>query len=209
MGTENGNENEPWGDGARYFTVDEVNAHVPKLMSLFGTIMGLRAQLKTIFQRLEAVGHAPEESAPSLGAPHAMSLASDDTEDDEDDDEDGEDTSADDDEDDDDAHDDEDGEDSDAGDRGALPPDVARDRLVFHGMAETLRDHVEAVLATGCVIKDIEIGLVDWLGKHEGRDIWLCWRYGEREVGFWHEHAAGFASRRPVSELRAAPSHAR
>jgi hypothetical protein len=29
----------------------------------------------------------------------------------------------------------------------------------------------------------------------------LCWKYGEREVGWWHDIDAGFAGRRPVSEL--------
>ena len=144
---------------SRYFTVEEANALVPTLRSLFGTIMVLRSQLKTIFQRLEAAGHPPSEPAPSLG--DAMSDS----------------------------------------EEAGLPPDVGRDRLVFHAMAETLREYVEQVLATGCVVKDIEIGLVDWLGQHDGRDVWLCWKYGESRVGFWHDHNAGFSARRPVSEL--------
>ncbi len=82
------------------------------------------------------------------------------------------------------------------------PPDVVRDRAVFDALAETLRDHVEEIAATGCVVRDLETGLCDWLGEHDGRDVWLCWRYGEREVGFFHELDTGFAGRRPVSELR-------
>jgi hypothetical protein len=172
---------------ARYFTVDEANAFVPELSSLFGTIMLLRAQLKTIFQRLEALGHAPSESAPSLGAFGADTT--DESDDDEQEDDAGE---ADGNDDSDEANDD-------------LQADIARDRMVFHGMAETLREYVERVLATGCVVKDIEIGLVDWLGRHDGRDVWLCWKYGERNVGFWHDYSSGFSSRRPVSELQPTP----
>lgn len=82
-----------------------------------------------------------------------------------------------------------------------LPPEVARDRALFLAMAETLREQLEDILATGCVIKDIETGLVDWLALHEGREVWLCWRYGEREVAYWHELNGGFTGRRPVSEL--------
>jgi hypothetical protein len=82
-----------------------------------------------------------------------------------------------------------------------LPADVERDRRLFFGMAEALKEQVEAILATGCVIKDIEVGLVDWLASHHGREIWLCWKYGERQVEFWHELTSGFDSRRPVSEL--------
>ena len=79
---------------------------------------------------------------------------------------------------------------------------VVRDRAVFDGMAETLRDEVSAIAATGCVIRDIEIGLVDWLGAAgDGREVWLCWRYGEAALGWFHEIDSGFTSRRPISEL--------
>jgi hypothetical protein len=83
---------------------------------------------------------------------------------------------------------------------------VVRDRAVFDGMAETLRDEVAAIAATGCVIRDIEIGLVDWLGAaDDGREVWLCWRYGEPALGWFHELHTGFAARRPIAELHRAP----
>jgi hypothetical protein len=81
-------------------------------------------------------------------------------------------------------------------------PKVARDRAVFDGLADALKDEVEAISATGCVIRDIESGLCDWEGEHEGRVVWLCWRYGERECGWFHELDAGFRGRRPISELK-------
>lgn len=82
-----------------------------------------------------------------------------------------------------------------------VPPEAASDLAVYRGLAETLRDQIEAILATGCVIKDIETGLVDWLAVHDGREIWLCWRYGEPHVTHWHELNGGYDGRRPVSEL--------
>lgn len=82
------------------------------------------------------------------------------------------------------------------------PAKVARDRAVFDGLAEALEDEVGAINATGCVIRDLESGLCDWEGEHEGRVVWLCWRYGERECGWFHELDAGFRGRRPISELR-------
>jgi hypothetical protein len=83
---------------------------------------------------------------------------------------------------------------------------VIRDRAVFDGMAEALRDEVAAIAATGCVIRDIEIGLVDWLGAgDDGREVWLCWRYGERALGWFHEVDTGFSARRPIAELRRTP----
>ncbi len=83
-----------------------------------------------------------------------------------------------------------------------VPADVLRDRAVFDALAEALRDEVEIIAASGCVVRDLETGLCDWLGEHEGREVWLCWRYGETEIGYFHELDTGFSGRRPVSELR-------
>jgi hypothetical protein len=79
---------------------------------------------------------------------------------------------------------------------------LIRDRAVFDAMADALHDEVAAIASTGCVIRDIEVGLVDWPGvAGDGREVWLCWRYGEPALGFFHERDAGFASRRPIAEL--------
>ncbi|MBI1854246.1 MAG: DUF2203 domain-containing protein [Planctomycetes bacterium] len=50
----------------------------------------------------------------------------------------------------------------------------------------------------GCILKDEEKGLLDFPGKIEGRDVWLCWMLGEDTVGFWHELDAGFTGRQPL-----------
>ena len=50
----------------------------------------------------------------------------------------------------------------------------------------------------------LDIGLCDFLGEREGRDVWLCWQYGEKAVAFWHEIGEGFGGRYPL--LDAAPS---
>jgi hypothetical protein len=51
------------------------------------------------------------------------------------------------------------------------------------------------------VLRDIESGLIDFPALANGRPIWLCWRLGEDNVGWWHDHDTGFDSRRPLSEL--------
>lgn len=55
-----------------------------------------------------------------------------------------------------------------------------------------------ALREIGCEIKDFDTGLVDFLALREGREIYLCWRYGEDKLRFWHELNAGFAGRRPL-----------
>lgn len=53
----------------------------------------------------------------------------------------------------------------------------------------------------GIEVKDIDTGLIDFPSLHRGRLIYLCWRLGEAEIAYWHEITAGFAGRRPISEL--------
>ncbi len=52
----------------------------------------------------------------------------------------------------------------------------------------------------GCEIKSIEEGLVDFRSLRNGREVYLCWKLGEDDIGFWHEIDAGFAGRRPISD---------
>lgn len=63
-----------------------------------------------------------------------------------------------------------------------------------------LRAGLGEILATGGVPKDLELGLVDFLGLVEGREVNLCWRYGEKHIRFWHGLDEGFAGRKPIPE---------
>ena len=65
-----------------------------------------------------------------------------------------------------------------------------------------LEDLVDELSDVGVELKDYQTGLVDFVGRHEGRDVYLCWKLGEERITHWHEMNAGFAGRRPVSELR-------
>lgn len=56
----------------------------------------------------------------------------------------------------------------------------------------------QAIKEMGCVLKDMDQGLVDFLTRRDGREVYLCWRYGEERVAYWHELHAGFAGRRPL-----------
>ncbi len=47
-------------------------------------------------------------------------------------------------------------------------------------------------------VKDLNIGLIDFVGLREGREVYLCWKYGEDRVQFWHEKEAGFAGRQLI-----------
>ena len=53
---------------------------------------------------------------------------------------------------------------------------------------------------TGCVLKSLQDGLVDFPHLKEGREIYLCWKYGEEDIRFWHEVDEGFSGRTPLLE---------
>jgi hypothetical protein len=50
----------------------------------------------------------------------------------------------------------------------------------------------------GIEMKDPGIGLIDFPSTMGSRPVYLCWRLGETEVGFWHEIHAGYAGRQPL-----------
>ena len=48
------------------------------------------------------------------------------------------------------------------------------------------------------VVKSIEQGLLDFPSKRFDEEVWLCWKYGETEIKFWHEKDSGFMGRKPI-----------
>ena len=58
------------------------------------------------------------------------------------------------------------------------------------------------LLTIGVVVKDVQMGLIDFYAKHEGRDVHLCWKLGEKDLGYWHETHEGFSKRQPIHMLQ-------
>ena len=71
----------------------------------------------------------------------------------------------------------------------------------LHGLYYDFYAGLEALENAGCILKDLETGLIDLLSLHEGREIFLCWQAGEDRIMYWHEVDAGFAGRQPVELL--------
>jgi hypothetical protein len=55
-----------------------------------------------------------------------------------------------------------------------------------------------AIAELGGVPKDLSLGLVDFLHLRDGREVNLCWKYGEREIRHWHGLDEGYAGRKPL-----------
>jgi hypothetical protein len=58
----------------------------------------------------------------------------------------------------------------------------------------------DKVGALGVQIKDLDIGLIDFLSKYHGREVCLCWKLGEDKIRFWHGTDEGFRGRKAIDE---------
>jgi hypothetical protein len=81
----------------------------------------------------------------------------------------------------------------------------AREQLALQSQLDAtvnrLQDVMDELSDIGCELKDYKTGLIDFVGRHKGRDVYLCWKLGEEKVGYWHELHAGYAGRQPVTSL--------
>ncbi|MBC7876343.1 MAG: DUF2203 domain-containing protein [Anaerolineales bacterium] len=50
----------------------------------------------------------------------------------------------------------------------------------------------------GIEVKDLTVGLIDFVALHNGREVYLCWKYNEDSIQFWHEVEAGFSGRQLI-----------
>jgi hypothetical protein len=66
--------------------------------------------------------------------------------------------------------------------------------------AERLKSALEEIEEIGCVVKDLDVGLVDFPTLLRGEEVYLCWRMGEPDIEFWHGVHEGFAGRKPIDQ---------
>jgi hypothetical protein len=66
--------------------------------------------------------------------------------------------------------------------------------------ATGLRGAIEQVQETGCVLKDLDIGLVDFPTLLRGVEVYLCWKLGEPAIEFWHGVDEGFRGRKAIDQ---------
>ena len=93
-------------------------------------------------------------------------------------------------------------------DSGESPEAVAM-RQQVDVVAQRINGYIAELEQIGCVLKGFDDGLVDFRGRLDGRDVWLCWRLGEADVSHWHEMDEGYRSRRPFEPEPAGESHDR
>jgi hypothetical protein len=84
---------------------------------------------------------------------------------------------------------------------GGIHVDVtsaARRRAERDKSVQEAKDTLAEIDAIGVQVKDLEEGLLDFPCIIDGRTVLLCWKLGEKEIGYWHSPEDGFAGRKPL-----------
>ena len=68
----------------------------------------------------------------------------------------------------------------------------------FGKLAREIEKDVSAIEETGCVLRDVDGGVVDFFSIQDGTVVFLCWKKGEDSIKYWHSIREGFAGRQPL-----------
>ena len=61
---------------------------------------------------------------------------------------------------------------------------------------------IDRIQRHGCVVKDLDLGLIDFPALRGGVLVNLCWKMDEPSIGFWHSTEEGFTARKPLTRRR-------
>jgi hypothetical protein len=83
---------------------------------------------------------------------------------------------------------------------GSIPPyrQAVKLRMEHDHLAQSVKDSLERIEATGCVVKDLEVGLLDFPAILNNEEVYYCWKLGEDRIRFYHRQDEGFAGRKPL-----------
>jgi hypothetical protein len=78
--------------------------------------------------------------------------------------------------------------------------ELAELRARARRLEQDIEERVRQIMDWGVLVKDLAMGLVDFLAQRDGREIYLCWRVDEPSLAWWHYPEDGFAGRQPLDE---------
>ena len=84
---------------------------------------------------------------------------------------------------------------------------AARMRADLNRVVAKVKDALDQIQATGCIVKDLDSGLVDFPSVIKNEEVYLCWRLGEDRIRFYHRQDEGFSGRKPIDPEDTGPQH--
>jgi hypothetical protein len=81
---------------------------------------------------------------------------------------------------------------------GSAATDLNAAQTELGSLTEAALACVDKLEELGVVLKDLDLGLLDFPSEREGEEVLLCWHVGEDSVTSWHGLEEGYAGRRPI-----------
>lgn len=78
------------------------------------------------------------------------------------------------------------------------PDHVARRKLERVSLMQSVEDAVRTIQRSGCLVKDLDMGLLDFPALLNGVEVYLCWKLGESRIEWWHSTHDGYSGRRRI-----------
>lgn len=78
------------------------------------------------------------------------------------------------------------------------PDRIARQKLERAVLIRAIEDAVDHIQSSGCLVKDLDRGLLDFPALLNGVEVFLCWKLGETKIEWWHTTDEGFAGRKRI-----------
>src|SRR5437879_2053327 len=70
----------------------------------------------------------------------------------------------------------------------------------FEKGQEKMREYEQELEKLGVELKDYYTGLIDFRHMRDGKEVYLCWKLGEPEIGHWHDLNSGFSGRQRIED---------
>ncbi len=81
---------------------------------------------------------------------------------------------------------------------GSYPPysDLVKKKAERDQASARIVETITKIQETGCLVKDIDEGLIDFPSMIEGQEAFLCWKQGEARIEYWHGLEDGYGGRK-------------
>lgn len=76
--------------------------------------------------------------------------------------------------------------------------DLAMARSQAEFLVSQIEEQLSEIAKMGCLPKGFEPCLVDFPHRLDGREVYLCWKYGEKQIYQYHGLEDGFAGRKSL-----------
>ncbi|MBI4061048.1 MAG: DUF2203 domain-containing protein [Elusimicrobia bacterium] len=82
------------------------------------------------------------------------------------------------------------------------PAGAAIERSQLQFLASGINQQMQLIVELGALPKGVNPALVDFPARLDGREVYLCWKLGEKRVAYYHPVDGGYSTRKPLPKRR-------